>query len=376
MFLRSSLLWILCLFNASSSFAENAHHPDILNHIKLPEGFRIDIFASEVPNIRSLTLGDHGVIYAGSRQEGRLYALQDKDGDGKADKTYILTPNLYMPNGVAYRDGSLYVAEVNRITRYDHMDKNPMQLPPAQVIYDQLPSKQHHGWKYLRFGPDGKLYTAVGAPCNVCDKDDKIFTSLIRMNPDGSDFEIIARGVRNTVGMDWEPETNALFFTENGRDYMGENRPPDELNQWKKAGEHFGYPYCHADIPDPRFGKGKNCRDYSAPAWLFDAHVAPLGMRFYRGKQFPKSYQNQLFVAEHGSWNRKQPIGYRIVRIGFKQGKPVSESIFADGWLTAEGKVLGRPTDILEMPDGSLLVSDDHAGLIYRITYPNAHVKP
>ena len=342
----------------------------VLTKINLPPGFTISLFADDVPNARTLALGDDGEVYVGTVTQGDVYALQDLDGDGVAEKKYIIATDLYMPNGVAYRNGSLYVAEGNRIIRFDQITGKLSNPPKPKVVYDQFPDKKHHGWKYLRFGPDSKLYTAVGAPCNICNPENEIFTSLVRLNPDGTGFEIIARGIRNTVGFDWHPETKALFFSENGRDYMGDDLPPDELNTWSKMGEHFGYPYCHAGtIPDPEFGKIKHCEEFISPVWTFKAHLAPLGIRFYQGGQFPGSYRNQLFVAQHGSWNRSQPHGYRIVVVKFKDGKPDSEQVFADGWLTKGGEVLGRPTDILAMPDGSLLISDDKLGVVYKIKY-------
>jgi glucose/arabinose dehydrogenase len=239
------------------------------------------------------------------------------------------------------------------------------------VVYDDFPADKHHGWKYLRFGPDGKLYTAVGAPCNICKPEKPVYASLVRLDKNGNNFEIIATGIRNTVGFDWQPDTNALFFTDNGRDWLGDDVPPEELNQWSgKNGEHFGYPYCHGgELADPEFGKEKPCSQFTAPAWKFNAHNAPLGLRFYHGQQFPESYKNQLFVALHGSWNRSKPDGYRIALVKFRDNKPVSEESFISGWLTQDDKVLGRPVDILEMADGSLLISDDQNGLIYRVEY-------
>lgn len=365
----SFLTLSLCGVNFAAA-APADPHSDLLKQLHLPAGFSISVYADNLPNARSLALGDDGVVYVGTRQDGKVYAVQDSNGDGKADKTYTLATDLYMPNGVAYKNGALYVAQPNRIIRFDQIGKHLAQPPKPVVIFDQLPGDQHHGWKYLRFGPDNKLYSSVGVPCNICKPEKKIYASLFRLNPDGSQFEIIANGVRNTVGMDWQPQTKALFFTENGRDELGDDVPPDELNHWSKVGEHFGYPYCHAgEILDPNFGADKNCNDFVAPAWKFKAHNAPLGMRFYQGKQFPAHYKNQLFVAQHGSWNRSEPDGYRVALVTFKDGKPVSEQIFIDGWLTQTKEVLGRPVDILELRDGSLLISDDKLGLIYQVKY-------
>jgi len=368
-FIKIALLSLL-LLALPLACAKSGNHQDVLKQLHLPDGFTISIYADNVPNARSLALGDNGIVFVGTVSEGRVYALQDSNNDGIADKHYLIASGLNMPNGVAYKDGSLYVAEVNRIIRFDPINQQLANPPKPVVVYDRFPTDRHHGWKYLRFGPDNKLYTAVGAPCNICNPEKEIYASLVRLNPDGSDIEIIARGIRNTVGFDWQPGTNALFFSDNGRDYLGDDSPPDELNKWSVKGEHFGYPYCHGDdIPDPEFGAGKNCRQFIAPVWKFRAHVASLGIRFYQGKQFPDAYKNQLFVAEHGSWNRTIPQGYRVALIKFDQGKPVSEQDFISGWLTKDGKVLGRPVDILTMPDGSLLISDDTLGVIYKVEY-------
>ena len=359
---------IMAVFN--SCLAADSTHQAVLRQLQLPVGFKISIFADNVPNARTLALGDDGVIYVGSRQQGSVYAVQDIDRDGVADKRYVLAEGLYMPNGVAYKEGALYVAETNRILRFDNITERLAKPSKPVVIYDQFPSDKHHGWKYLRFGPDGKLYTAVGAPCNICESKQAIYTSLVRLNADGSGFEILAGGIRNTVGFDWQPQTHAMFFTDNGRDYLGDDLPPDELNRWSMKGQHFGYPYCHAGtIADPKLAGNKQCAEFVAPEWKFKAHMAPLGIRFYTGQQFPQRFHNQLFVAQHGSWNRSKAHGYRVALVTFKDGAPVKEQSFISGWLTAEGKVLGRPTDILQMPDGSLLIADDTLGVIYRVAY-------
>jgi glucose/arabinose dehydrogenase len=367
--LAKTLLIALLVFNTGLGFAQPGSHQDLLKHLNVPNGFKITVFADKLPNARSLALGDNGIVYVGTGASGNVYAVEDTNHDGVADKNYLIANDLYMPNGVAFKDGALYVAEINRIIRFDGITKALNKPPKPVVVYDKFPSDKHHGWKYLRFGPDGKLYTAIGAPCNIC-KPDNPYGSLVRLNPDGTGFEIIATGIRNTVGFDWQPETNTLFFNEHGRDYLGDDAPPEELNQWSKIGEHFGYPYCHGGkIPDPEFGKEKACHDLIPPVWTYNAHNAPLGLRFYRGKQFPAAYQKQLFVALHGSWNRTQPDGYKVVVVKFKDGKPVSEETFISGWLTVSNDILGRPVDLLELPDGSLLISDDHAGLIYKLEY-------
>ena len=368
------IVFVWFLISPCLAYAEPSSHQSILKQLHVPQGFVLSIFADNLPNARSMALGDNGVVYVGSGSEGAVYAVQDSNSDGVADKRYVVAKGLYLPNGVAYKSDSLYVAEVNRIIRFDHITQQLANPPKPAVVYDQFPSDQHHGWKYLRFGPDNKLYTTIGAPCNICEPEKPIYSSLVRLNADGSGFEMLARGIRSSVGFDWQPETNALFFTENGRDYLGDEQPPDELNRWTTTGEHFGFPYCHGgDIPDPELAAGKKCAQFTAPVWKFRAHMAPLGLRFYRSKQFPVEYQHQLFVAEHGSWNRSEPQGYRVALVKFNQGKPVSEQVFIDGWLNKGGDVLSRPVDILEMPDGSLLISDDKLGVIYKIAYNGNH---
>lgn len=349
---------------------------DVINQLRLPAGFSISVYADNVPQARSLALGDGGVLFVGTGSEGKVYAVRDQDGDGVAESRYVIAKELYMPNGVAFRNGSLYVAEINRILRFDQITQKLDNPPKPMTVFDQLPSDKHHGWKYLRFGPDNKLYFGVGAPCNICRPEKPVYASLARVNADGSDFEIIAQGIRNTVGFDWQPESGALFFSDNGRDWMGDDQPPDELNRWSKKGEHFGYPYCHGDdISDPEYGKEKKCGEFTPPAWKFKAHVAALGIRFYRGRQFPEPYRNQLLVAQHGSWNRSVPDGYRIVVVKFDKDKAVSDEVFISGWLTGKEDVLGRPVDVLDLPDGSLLISDDQLGVIYKVQYKGSHAK-
>lgn len=360
---------LLLLAISPVCFAVKPEHEAVLKQLRLPYGFKISIFADTVPGARQMALGENGTVYVGS-QEGKVYAVRDVDGDGYAEETFVLAKELYLPNGVAYRSGALYVAEVNRILRFPEIDGQLTSPPEPKVIYDNLPSERHHGWKYLRFGPDGKLYSGVGAPCNVCKPDEERYANLFRLNADGSDFEIIARGVRNTVGFDWEPATHHLFFNDNGRDNLGDDVPPDELNKWTGTREHYGFPYCHAgNIPDPEFGAEKKCYETRAPAWKYKAHIAPLGMRFYTGSQFPEDYYRQLFVAQHGSWNRSKPQGYEVVMVRFSNREPIGEKSFVSGWLTPEGEVLGRPVDVLQTQSGSLLISDDKLGVIYKVEY-------
>lgn len=335
--------------------------------LRMPPGFYVEHFSYDVPGARSLTLGKRGTLFVGTRGEGKVYALQDLDGDQIADKRFVLAEGLNMPNGVAFLEGDLYVAEVHRILRYDNIEARLTNPPAPLVIYDQLPTEHHHGWRYLAVGPDRRLYIAVGAPCNVCLKPD--YAQIISMRTDGSERRIEAQGVRNSVGFVWHPSSHELWFTDNGRDWLGDDSPPDELNRLSRRGEHFGFPYCHgATVSDPKFGQQRGCAEFTPPALELGAHVAALGLQFYSGKQFPDEYQHNLFIAEHGSWNRSSRVGYRLSRIVFKDNQPVRYQGFIEGWLSA-GSVYGRPVDVLQMPDGALLVSDDYAGVIYRIRY-------
>jgi glucose/arabinose dehydrogenase len=341
-----------------------------LDKIKLPQGFKIEIYADSVTNARSMVWGAKGTLFVGTRSEGKVYALVDENRDNKADKMYTLASGLNMPNGVAFRNGSLYVAEVNKVWRYDNIEESLSNPPKPVIVNDSFPSDDHHGWKYIAFGPDDKLYVPVGAPCNICERaDDKRYASIMRMNADGSGLEIYADGIRNTVGFAWHPATKELWFTDNGGDRLGDNKPEDELNHAPRAGMHFGYPYCHAGyLIDEEHGKNKKCEDYIAPAIKLGPHVAALGMKFYTGSMFPSEYREQVFIAEHGSWNRSTPIGYRISLVTIEDGKAVEYKTFAEGWLQGNS-AWGRPVDVLQMPDGSLLVSDDDADMIYRIYY-------
>lgn len=343
-----------------------------LDKIKLPKGFKISIFANNINDARSLTRGDKGTIFVGNRGGGSVYAVVDNNGDNKADKTYTIASGLKMPCGVTFRNGSLYVAEVNRILRYDNIEANLANPPKPVVINDKYPTDRHHGWKFIAFGPDGKLYVPVGAPCNICERlDNPKYASITRMDPDGSNVEVFASGVRNSVGFDWHPDTKEMWFTDNGRDYLGDDLPSDELNHAPKKGMHFGYPYCHqGDTKDPKFGDKRPCSDFTTPAQKLGAHVAALGMRFYTGKMFPGSYQKKAFIALHGSWNRSKKVGYKLALVNTKGSKVTEFTTFAEGWLEeSEQLAWGRPVDVLQMPDGSLLVSDDMANVIYRITY-------
>ena len=340
-----------------------------LDRIDLPQGFAIDVYAQDLPEARSLEQSPRGTLFVGTRQEGSVYALVDDDGDHRADTTYTVATGLRMPNGVAFHDGSLYVATVGQLLRYDDIEQRLADPPEPVVVYNQFPTDGHHGWKYIAFGPDGKLYAPVGAPCNICDPEPP-YASILRMNPDGSDVETVARGVRNTVGFDWDPVTGDLWFTDNGRDMMGDNRPPCELNHAPRTGLHFGYPYVHGDsIRDPQFGGEATLADFTPPAQNLGPHVAPLAMAFYTGTQFPDAYRNHVFIAEHGSWNRSEKIGYRVTLVRLNANRQaVSYEPFAQGWLQGE-RNWGRPVDLELLPDGSMLVSDDQTGTIYRIAY-------
>lgn len=340
-----------------------------LNKIRLPDGFKISIYASDVPGARSMALGPNGTLFVGTRV-GKVYAIVDRNRNNRADEVITVARGLRMPNGVAFRGGALYVGEVSRVLRYDNIEARLSNPPTPVVVNDTFPGDRHHGWKFIRFGPDGQLYVPVGAPCNVCERSDGRYALIMRMNPDGTGLEVFARGVRNTVGFDWHPETKTLWFTDNGRDWLGDDVPPDELNHAPRKGLHFGFPYCHGgDISDPEFGEKHACEEFVPPAMKLGPHVAAIGMRFYTGMMFPDRYRNQIFIAEHGSWNRSTPIGYRVTLVRLEENRAVTYEVFAEGWLQGNA-AWGRPADVLVMPDGALLVSDDRAGVIYRIVYP------
>lgn len=354
---------------------QDASRPSPLDKIKLPRGFDIRYYARDVPAARSMTLSPSGTLFVGTRRDSRVWALRDEDGDQVAEKRILIAEGLNTPNGVAFHDGALYVAEVSRILRFPDIEEH-LDAPPApEVVYDQYPSDPSHGWKYIAFGPDGALYVPVGAPCNVCERDDAIYSTITRLPiaTDGKasgEPEVYAAGVRNSVGFDWHPDTKELWFTDNGRDQLGDDIPPDELNRAPRKGLHFGFPYCHGgDIPDPDLGSTTSCSEFEKPLQKLGPHVAALGMRFYTGSMFPAGFEKQVFIAEHGSWNRSIPIGYRITLVEHDGEQGSNYQVFASGWLSAEGDKSGRPVDLLVMPDGALLVSDDMAGAIYRISY-------
>lgn len=344
-----------------------------LDKIILPEGFTVEVFA-RVNNARSLVLTENGTLFVSNRGGNKVYAVRDTDGDWKADERYEIASGLRMPNGIAFKDGSLYVAEVSKLWRFDDIETN-LENPPEPIkIYDDYPTDAHHGWKYIAFGPDGKLYVPVGAPCNICESKNEMYASITRMDPDGSNREVYAHGVRNTVGFTWHPTTGEMWFTDNGRDWLGNDEPPCELNRVSEAGQHFGYPYCHGGyFKDPEFGDKFPCDDFVNPAQNLGPHVAPLGLKFCTSQAFPDEYQNQIFIAEHGSWNRDADVGHtghKITMVKEENGVGVSYRDFATGFLNKETNTAwSRPVDLIFAPDGSMLVSDDLSGTIFRISY-------
>lgn len=347
-----------------------------IDRLNLPDGFKIEVYADNIDGARSMAMSDDGTLFVGTRNDKTVYAIQDLDKDYRADHTIVLDSTLEVPNGIAFKDGSLYVAEVGRLLRYDNIESQLSDPPKPIVVYDDYPTEFHHGWKYIAFGPDDKLYVPVGAPCNICDSTvvDERYASITRMNPDGTNREVYAKGVRNTVGFTWHPETKELWFTDNGRDMLGDDIPPCELNRVAETGQHFGYPYCHGGmVKDPEFGDQKPCSDFVAPVQALGAHVAPLGVKFNIGSMFPTTYKNMAFIAEHGSWNRSKKVGYRIALVTLENDKAVSYETFLDGWLDEETQeAFGRPVDLLFLKDGSLLISDDFGDAIYRVTYDGA----
>ncbi|MDH3748340.1 MAG: PQQ-dependent sugar dehydrogenase [Gammaproteobacteria bacterium] len=335
-----------------------------LDDINLPPGFSIEVYA-EVPNARSMALGPNGIVFVSNRRADSVYAVVP--GPGGRNRVVEITDDLSTPNGIAYKDGDLYVAEISRVLVYRNIDSRINNPPEPEVLDIELPSKSHHGWRYIAFGPDGKLYISIGAPCNICDEQG--FAKIIRTNVDGSARETVAAGVRNSVGFTWHPTTGEFWFTDNGRDMLGDDTPPGELNRVTEIGQHFGFPYCHGgEVLDSEYGDGKDCNDYEPPAQKLGPHVAGLGVKFYTGEMFPNEYSGQVFIAEHGSWNRSKKIGYRVSLVRFADGQPVSYETFADGWLQRQ-ETKGRPVDLLVLEDGSLLVSDDFDGKLYRISY-------
>ncbi len=371
---------LIVLGSLLAAIAAPAYSRDLplIERLRVPAGFRVAIYSADVPNARALAIGANGTVFVGSRSAGKVYALTDVDHDGRADKVRVIANGLNMPVGVAFRDGDLYVSAVSQMLVLRDIENRLEHPPKAEVVVSDLPTETHHGWKFIAFGPDGKLYVPIGAPCNICDRDG--YAKILRMNADGSGREDVAFGIRNTVGFDWQPATRQLWFTDNGRDMLGDELPSDELNQVIRRGEHFGFPYCHqGDTLDPEFGKGRDCADYTPPVLKLGAHVAALGMRFYAGTMFPSAYRGAAIIAEHGSWNRSKKSGYRVMAARIDGSRVIGYEPLIEGFM-ADEKSWGRPVDVLVMPDGALLVSDDQAGAVYRLSYSskpaNGGVKP
>ncbi len=354
---------IIIILMAFGWLAQAAAESLPLASLRLPPGFEIELFA-RVPNARQMALGKH-TLFVGSMRAGKVYAIP-LQGERKP---VVVADGLNLPVGVAFRDGDLYVSAVSRILRLRDIEAHLNKPPRPETVSSGYPGDAHHGWKFIAFGPDGKLYVPVGAPCNICAPDPDRYATITALDVVSGKIEIVARGVRNSVGFDWHPQSGEMWFTDNGRDWLGDEAPPDELNRLGRPGEHFGYPHCHGGtIADPEFGKARRCAEFVPPVQNLGAHVASLGMRFYTGRQFPGRYRNVVFIAEHGSWNRSSKTGYRISMVRLQGNRAVGYESFVSGWLQGES-AWGRPADVLVMPDGSLLVSDDHAGAIYRVVY-------
>jgi glucose/arabinose dehydrogenase len=341
-----------------------------LDKLKAPKGFNIELYASGMSNARSMALGAKGTVFVGSRLQDKVYAIVNKDGKREVK---VLVSGLYRPNGVAFKDGTLYIAELSQISKIENVEDKLDSSPKPTVIYSDLPKDEAHGWKFLAIGPDNKLYFEVGQPGNNL-LHDKDHGQLRRVNLDGSGAEVIAFGIRNTVGFDWNPRNGDLYFTDNGRDWLSEDLPNDELNRITKVGQHFGSPYCYqGNIPDPEFGWGHQCSEFVPPVALMGPHAAALGIRFYTGTMFPKKYRNQAFVARHGSWNRSHKFGGDVALVTFNaDGSVKSVTPFITGFLQPDNNYIARPVDVMNMKDGSILISDDWNGAVYRVSYGRA----
>jgi glucose/arabinose dehydrogenase len=345
-----------------------------LSKVKLPPGFSISVWADGIHNARAMAFGSKGTVFLGSRIPGNVYAVVDQGGRRVVK---VIAKGLTQPSGVVFKDGTLYVAEIPRILKYENIEANLDSPPAPKVVYEfpkssgqygGLTTDAHHNWRYLTIGPDNKFYFNMGAPCNIC-MPPETHANIARLNLDGTGFEYVARGVRNSVGFDFHPTTKELYFTNHGRDWLGDDLPNDTLHHAPRAGLHFGYPFCHqGDVLDPEFGRGKSCSDYAPPLLKLGPHVAPMGIKFYTASLFPAEYRNRMFIALKGSWNRTVKNGYKIMTVDLKPGAPPKYETFADGFVDGN-TIVGRPTYIEWMPDGSMLVSDDFTGAIYHITY-------
>ena len=338
-----------------------------IEKLKAPKGFKIELYAAGVGNARTLRQGDKGTVFVGSRLLDKVYAIVDK---GEKREVKPIYSGLYRPNGLAFKDGVLYIAELSRISKVEKIEDNLDNPPKPVVIYDDLPKDEAHGWKFLTIGPDDKLYFQVGAPCNIC-MPSPAHAQIRRINLDGSGAEVVARGIRQIVGMDFSPITKQLYFTENSRDWLSEDIPEEKLNRLTQPGkDNFGYPYCHqGNIADQEFGWGHSCDEFTKPIALLGPHTAALGMRFYTGNTFPSEYRNAIFIARHGSWNRTKKIGGDIVVARLSEdGAVKSIEPFITGFIENNNYV-GRPADVEFVKDGSMLISDDFNGAVYRVTY-------
>jgi glucose/arabinose dehydrogenase len=337
-----------------------------VDKIKVPAGFKVELWASGINNARAMTWGDKGTLFVSSRVAGQVYAIVDK---GSSREVKVIAKGLELPNGVAFKDGTLYVAEISKIWKLENIEASLDSPPAPKMVYETLPKDQPHGWKYLAFGPDGKLYFNIGAPCNICMPPDT-HANLSRVNPDGTGFEYVAHGVRNSVGFDWHPVSKNLYFATHARDWLGDDLPSDRFDMVTKKGQHFGFPFCHqGDVLDPEFGKGKNCNDYEKPLLKTGPHVAGNGVEFYTGSMFPAEYKNRAFLAQRGSWNRSKKVGFRVMMVTLDaKGGVAKYEPFAEGWLQGD-QIWGRPVYTRQMKDGSLLIADDYAGAIFRVSY-------
>jgi len=341
-----------------------------IKNLKVPAGFKVEVWVDGIPDARSLTLGDKGTVFVGNRLQNNVYAVTEKDGKREAK---VILKDLNAPNGVLFHKGTLFVAERERILRYDGIEDNLASPPAPKVVIDGLPQQPGHFWKVLAMGPDGKLYFNIGSPQNIT-MPSYIQAAIMRVDPNTGVLETYSTGIRNSVGMDFDPRTKKLWFTSNARDWLGEDSPADILSVVSFKGEQHGFPYCHqGDMLDPIYGKGRTCAEFTPPVHKLGPHIAPLGMRFYTGNMFPASYKNTMLIAQHGSWNKTVKHGYNVIHVTLDaKGKVAKSEPFLEGFLTddkADPPMWGRPVDVMQMKDGSVLVSDDYNGIIYRVSY-------